>query len=155
MFAPFVSPKAPDVVYRLKVLCLDAADGKVVWETIAHEGKPRTPIHRNNTYASETPVTDGRRLIAYFGNTGLYCYDLAGKPLWSKDLGAYPTQMGWGTGSSPALHDGRVFLQCDNDKSSFLVALDAKTGDEIRRAARQEKSNWSTPYLWKNKLAPS
>jgi len=141
----------PNVVYRWKVLCLDGATGKVLWEQTAHEGKPRTPKHRNNTYASETPVTDGERVVAYFGMTGVYCYDLSGNLLWGKDLGAYPMQMGWGSGSSPVLLGDRVFVQCDNDKASFLVALDKKTGDELWRVAREEKSNWSTPYLWKNK----
>jgi outer membrane protein assembly factor BamB len=110
-FGFFGGVKPPAVVYRWKVLCLDGATGKVLWEQTAHEDKPRTPISRNNTYASETPVTDGERLIAYFGNTGLYCYDLSGKFLWSKDLGAYPMQMSWGTGSSPVLYGDRVFIQ--------------------------------------------
>jgi outer membrane protein assembly factor BamB len=59
--------------------------------------------------------------------------------------------MGWGSGSSPAIHDGRVFIQCDNDKASFLVALDVKSGQEVWRAKRDERSNWSSPYIWKNK----
>jgi outer membrane protein assembly factor BamB len=139
------------VVYRWKVLCLDGATGKVLWERTAHEGKPRIPKQAANTYASETPATDGERVIAYFGMTGVYCYDLSGKLLWSKDLGAYPMQMGQGTGSSPVLDAERVFVQCDNEKASFLVALDKKTGDEVWRVARDEKSNWSTPYLWENK----
>jgi outer membrane protein assembly factor BamB len=141
----------PDVVYRWKVLCLDGASGQIVWEQTAREGKPSIPIHRNNTYASETPVTDGERLIAYFGMTGLYCYDLSGKLLWSRELGSYSTQFGWGTASSPVMEGDRVFVQCDNDKASFLLALDKKTGTELWRVKRDEKSNWSTPYVWKNK----
>ncbi len=152
VLAPIIPPKAPDVMYRYKVFCLSGTDGKILWQATAHEGKPRTPAHRNNTYASETPATDGKHLIVYFGNTGLYCYDLDGKPLWSKDLGAFATLMGWGTGGSPILRDGRVYLQCDNEKSSFLVAFDVKTGDEIWRVDRDEKTNWSTPYFWRNDL---
>jgi outer membrane protein assembly factor BamB len=151
-FPGFGEPSPPpDKIYTWKVMCLDSNTGKVIWEGTAHSGKPRTTVNRNNTYASETPVTDGERVIAYFGNTGLYCYDMSGKPLWSKDLGAYKMQMGWGTGSSPVLHGDRVFIQCDNDEKSFLVALDKKTGDELWRVEREEKSNWSTPYIWKNK----
>jgi len=141
----------PDKIYLWKVICLDTTTGNVLWERTAREGKPRTTANRNNTYASETPVTDGERVIAYFGNTGLYCYDISGNLLWSKNLGAYPMQMGWGTGSSPVLYGDRVFIQCDNDKESFLVALDKKTGDQLWRLDRNEKSNWSTPYIWKNK----
>jgi outer membrane protein assembly factor BamB len=140
----------PNVVYRHKVLCLDGATGKILWQITAHEGKPRIVTHRNNTYASETPVIDGERIIAYFGMTGLFALDLSGKLLWNKDIGAYPMQFGWGTGSSPILYNGRVFLQCDNEKSSFVIALDVKTGNEIWRIDRDEKSNWCSPYIWKN-----
>jgi outer membrane protein assembly factor BamB len=142
----------PEVSYRWKVLCIGAAAGRVVWERDAREGRPKMQIHPNNTYASETPVTDGERLIAYFGMTGVYCYDLSGTLNWSKDLGAYPTQFGWGTGSSPILYGDDVYIQCDNDTASFLVALNKFTGEEIWRVERDEKSNWSTPYIWKNKL---
>jgi outer membrane protein assembly factor BamB len=146
------SQEPPKTEYRWKVLCLDAASGETVWEKVARAGRPTIKIHPNNTYASETPVTDGERVIAYFGMTGVYCYDLDGTLLWEKDLGAFPTQFGWGTGSSPLLHDDFVYIQCDNDKASFLVALDKKTGEQRWRVERNEKSNWSTPYLWTNKL---
>jgi outer membrane protein assembly factor BamB len=157
-FAAFFSgqggfnPKPPTDIYRWKILCLDAATGNVLWEQVAREGPPTMHIHANNTYASETPATDGERVIAYFGMTGVYCYDLAGNLIWQKDLGIYPTQFGWGTGSSPVIFGEYVYIQCDNDKSSFLVALDKKTGDEVWRAERDEKSNWSTPFVWRNKL---
>jgi outer membrane protein assembly factor BamB len=141
----------PDQVYRWMVLCLDSSSGKVLWEQLAHEGKPTIATHRTNTYASETPVTDGRHVYAYFGMTGLYAYDMDGKLAWSKNLGSYPMAMGWGTGSSPALADDRLIVQCDNEKESFLLALDKRTGDEVWRVARDEKSNWSTPFVWKNK----
>jgi outer membrane protein assembly factor BamB len=146
------SQEPPKTVYRWKVLCLDAASGEPVWEKLAREGRPTIKIHANNTYASETPVTDGERIIAYFGMTGIYCYDLDGNLIWEKDLGVFPTQFGWGTGSSPVLHDDLVYIQCDNDKASFLAALDKKTGDGRWRVEREERTNWSTPYLWKNKL---
>jgi outer membrane protein assembly factor BamB len=142
----------PKETYRWRLLCVNAATGRTVWEQIVREGQPTIKIHANNTYASETPITDGERVIAYFGMTGLYCYDLVGNSQWHKDLGVYPTQFGWGTGSSPVLLGDRVFIQCDNDQSSFLVALDKKSGDELWRVNRDEKSNWSTPYIWKNKV---
>lgn len=142
----------PDATFRWQVLCIDVEHGQLLWEQTAREGRPTFHIHPNNTYASETPVTDGERVIAHFGMTGVYCYDLAGQPVWAKELAAYPTQFGWGTGSSPVLWEDRVLLQCDNDQESFLVALDKRTGDELWRIARDEKSNWSTPYLWTNRL---
>lgn len=144
--------RGSDSVYQWKVICLDEQTGKPLWEKVAHEGKPTIGIHRTNTYASETPVTDGERLYVYFGMTGLYCYDLDGKELWKKDLGSYEMQNGWGTGSSPAVDDKRLYIQCDNEEKSFLVALDKTNGNVIWQKDRDEKSNWSTPYIWKNKL---
>jgi outer membrane protein assembly factor BamB len=131
-------------------MCLDRDSGKVLWEQVAHEAKPTLPTHRTNTYASETPIVDGERVYAYFGMTGLFCYDLEGKLLWKKDLGSFPMSNGWGTGSSPALDGDQLFVQCDNEEASFLVALDKKTGNELWRVDREEESNWSTPYVWKN-----
>ena len=142
--------KAPSIDYQWQVHCLDAATGKVLWEQTAYTGKPKTPIHANNTYATETPVTDGERVFAYFGSIGVYCYDFAGKLLWSKDLGSLPMQMDWGTASSPVLHGDLVYIQCDNDKSSFIVALNKNSGDEVWRMPRTERSNWATPFVWKN-----
>lgn len=138
--------------YRWKLLCLDMATGRVLWDQTAYEAKPRVQKHRSNTYASETPATDGELVIAYFGMTGISCYDFNGKRLWSEDLGAYPMLAGWGTGSSPVIHGETVFVQCDNDQSSFLVALDKRTGKELWRKGRDELSNWSSPYLWKNRV---
>ena len=74
-----------------------------------------------------------------------------GKQLWKKDLGAYSTMFGHGTGSSPIIHDGKIYIQCDNEEKSFLVALDKKTGEQKWKADRREKSGWSTPYMWKTK----
>jgi outer membrane protein assembly factor BamB len=141
----------PNVVYQWKVLCLDSQSGQVVWEKLAFEGKPTIPIHNTNTYASETPITDGERVYAYFGMTGLCCYDLTGKELWRKKFDSHPMMMGWGTGSSPVLLGDRVFVQCDNEEKSFIAAFDKKTGEELWRKSRDEKSNWSTPYVWENK----
>ena len=68
------------------MVCLDLKTGKILWEQLAHQGVPATPIHIKNSYASETPVTDGQRVYAYFGNVGVFCYDLDGKPLWTKEI---------------------------------------------------------------------
>src|SRR5204863_4102950 len=110
------------------------------------------PIQQSNTYASETPVTDGERVYAYFGMHGLYCYDFEGNLVWKKDLGSYRTVLGQGPASSPRLDGDRLFLQIDNEEKSFLVALHKKTGDEVWRVSRNEKTNWGSPVIWKNKL---
>lgn len=136
--------------YQWKLVCLDASSGAVLWDQTPYAGKPRFGKHRSNTFASESPATDGEVVIAYFGMTGIAAYDFSGEQLWKQDLGAFPMQAGWGTGSSPVIHGETVFVQCDNEKQSFLVALDKRTGNEQWRKARDEQSNWSTPYLWKN-----
>lgn len=132
------------------VFCFDWQSGKKVWEKQVHEGAPSTSVHLKNTYASETPVTDGERVYAYFGNVGLFCLDLAGKEVWSKKWGQFKTRYGWGTAASPVLHQDRLFIVNDNDDQSFLVALNKKSGEELWRVERDEKSNWATPFAWKN-----
>ena len=127
----------PNAVYHWKVFCLDRGTGKVLWEQLAYEGKPTIGIQPSNTYASQTPVSDGQHVYAYFGMTGIFCFDLDGKPVWSKNLGSYP--VAFGPGSSPALDSDRVYVQCDNDEQSFLVALDKRTGDEVWRVERAGK----------------
>jgi outer membrane protein assembly factor BamB len=148
----FGGGRPPDVPYKFEVYCLDLATGKVLWKQLALEGKPRIPTQPSNTYATETPATDGERVYAYFGMHGLFCYDLDGHLLWKKDLGAYATQMGQGTASSPAADAGRVFVQVDNEERSFLVALDGQTGRELWRADRDEGTTFASPIVWKNKV---
>src|SRR5437899_447600 len=111
------------------VFCFDWQTGRKVWEKQVHEGPPSTPVHLKNSYASETPVTDGQRVYAYFGNVGLFCLDFAGKQVWSQKWGQFKTRYGWGTAASPVLHKDRVFVVNDNDEQSFLVALNKKSGD--------------------------
>ena len=143
---------SPNPVYRFELYCLEKSTGKQLWNRVAFEGAPPIPKHSGNTYASETPVTDGERVYVYFGMIGVYCYDLAGNPVWKKDLGAYRMDGNWGTGSSPVLHGDHLYLQIDSEEESFLVALDSKTGDQHWRVSRNEPSNWSSPIIWKNTL---
>ena len=138
--------------YAWEVLCLDTKTGQVLWRRVARTGRPRTPRHSSNTYATETPVTDGERVYAYFGMTGLFCYDFAGELVWHKDLGNYETRAGWGTSSSPVLYRGMLFLQIDNQERSFLTALDAKSGRELWRVPRDEMTQYSSPIIWENSL---
>jgi outer membrane protein assembly factor BamB len=146
----FGGERATPYPHRWTVFCIDFKSGKILWEKVAHEGVPKEGHHLKNSLASETPVTDGQRIYAYFGNVGLFTYDMEGKLLWKKDLGRYRTALNWGTASSPVLHDDRIFIVDDNEEHSFVVALDAKTGKEIWKRDRDEKSNWATPYIWKN-----
>ncbi len=144
--------KNMNVEHTWKLICLDATSGKVLWSKDAIKSKPRLGTHRDNTYASETPVTDGTSIVAYFGMMGVFCYDLEGKLLWSKDLGNFPMRNDWGTASSPIIHDGLIFLQVDNEQQSFLVALNLATGEEVWRKSREEGSNWGSPIVWTNSM---
>lgn len=143
-------PKPPESPHQWKVLCLDATSGSITWEKTVHEGIPSQPLHVKNSYASETPVTDGERVYAYFGNLGVWCFDFAGREVWSKRFEPHATRFGWGTAASPVLFEGKLYIVDDNDEQSWLAAFDAKTGDELWRVERDEKSNWATPYIWKN-----
>ncbi|MGD0341344.1 MAG: PQQ-binding-like beta-propeller repeat protein [Bacteroidales bacterium] len=139
-------------IYRWEVTCVDLGTGKEIWKQTAFHGSPRTAKQPMNTYANETPVTDGKRICAYFGMIGLYCYDMNGKLLWQSDLGSFKTQNGWGAGSSPVLYQDVIYIQVDNEIHSFIVAIDAATGKEKWKADRVEKTNYSTPFIWKNNV---
>lgn len=141
----------PDVDFRFEVYCLNKNTGVVIWKNTAFLGKPGIKTHRDNTYASETPVTDGKYLYVYFGMRGLYCYDLDGNKIWEKNIGIFPMEADWGTSSSPVLYKDLLILQFDNEENSSVLALDKTNGKEKWRTMRNEISTWSTPYIWKNK----
>ena len=143
--------EAPRTRHQWVLISYDLESGKELWRGEAHAGTPSNPVHIKNTYASETPVTDGERVFAYFGNVGVFCYDLSGRKLWAvTNWPAVKTRYGWGSAASPVLHKERLFIVNDNEDGSFVVALDAKTGRELWRKERDEKSNWATPYIWEN-----
>ena len=120
------------------------------WERLAHRGVPAFPVHAKNSYASATPVTDGQRVYALVANVGLFCFDFQGHPVWSKRFEPRPTRNNWGPGASPVLYQDRIYVVNDNEEQSYLLALDKRTGEEVWRVPRDEKTNWSTPYVWEN-----
>ncbi|HEY7785745.1 MAG TPA: PQQ-binding-like beta-propeller repeat protein [Pyrinomonadaceae bacterium] len=139
-----------DKKHTFKVICLDSETGRVLWEQTAFEGTPYDNRHRKSSYAASTPATDGKHVFAYFGSEGLYAYDMKGKLAWKADLGKLAT-VGMGTGTSPILYENVVLMQCDEDNggSSFIVALDKKTGKEVWRTPRKVQVSWATPMLVK------
>ena len=141
---------APKDEHRAMVYSVDLKTGKIVWEKEVWRGIPSFSRHLKNSFASETPVADDERIYAHFGQFGLFCLDKAGKILWSHKLDPVSTRYGWGTASSPVLHEGRVYFVNDNDTKSYLTALDKKTGALIWKVERDEKTNWATPYVWKH-----
>ena len=142
--------KPADAVHEWRVLSLDLESGKVLWDTEVHEGKPAFAVHIKNSYASETPVTDGKHIYAYFGNQGLYCLDLKGNLVWKKEFDPKRIRFSWGLAASPILHEDKVIIVNDNSGESYMIALDKNTGEELWNVERDEKSNWSTPYIWEN-----
>lgn len=141
----------PDNDYRFEIYCLNRNSGEIIWKDLAYLGKPGIVTHYDNTYASETPVTDGKHVYAYFGMVGLYCYDMEGKKVWEKNIGTFTMQANWGTSSSPILFKDKLIMQFDNEENSQVIALDKLTGEDKWRTKRDEISTWSTPYIWKNK----
>jgi outer membrane protein assembly factor BamB len=113
---------------RLTVLCLNRATGKVLWQSgIAYSGNDLT--HETNPYGSASPVTDGERVIAWFGSAGVFCYDLNGKELWRRDLGKQNHQ--WGYAASPIIRGDLCFLNFGPGERTFLIALDKRTGKTV------------------------
>lgn len=148
-----LADEAEDVSYV--VYALDAKTGAMAWKHEAHKGKPAGGRHRKNTYASETPATDGERVYASFGgNVGIFAYAIgSGELVWKKTWPPQPIYLDFGTASSPIVHNGRVYQLHDNEAASFLTALDAKTGAEVWSVNRSAieargKSGWSTPFIW-------
>ncbi len=148
-----ISPVNEDKVYSFRLLCLNRATGKVEWSVEAHRGVPKIKRHQKASHANSTPATDGEHVLAFFGSEGLFCYDMSGKLEWQRDFGVLDSgyyvvpQAQWGFGSSPVIHDGRVYLQCDVQKDPFIACLDLKDGRELWRTPRNEVPTWSTPAL--------
>ena len=149
--AGFMLGYIPNAVHTWELHCLSAADGKTLWTTKIASMKPLAATNPTNGYATETPATDGERVVVVIGGIGaVFGFDMAGKEVWKAELGVYPTQFNHGAASSPAIDNGRVYLQCDNERKSFLLALDMKTGKEIWRTPRPERTSWCSPIVWKH-----
>ena len=141
-------------VHKWQVLCIDRNTGKVLWTRTAYEGTPKEKRHIKSTYASSTPATDGRIVVALFGSQGLYTFDYSGKQLWSADLGridagAYDSpDYEWGTASSPVIHGNAVIVQVDQQKNSYIAAFDVKSGKRLWKTERDELPSWATPNVY-------
>ena len=143
----------PTDEHRWVLYDIDFQTGKIRWEQAIQSAVPAQPVHQKNSYASETPVTDGERVYVYLGYAGLFAFDMRGKPAWSKPMPVARMRTGWGSASSPVLHEGRVYIVNDNEERPFIAACDARTGTELWRTERPgEGSNWSTPFVWQNAL---
>jgi outer membrane protein assembly factor BamB len=138
---------APGSAQAFQVLAFQRADGKLRWKETLREEFPHEGTHQDGSFASGSAATDGERLYVSFGSRGLYALDLKGKRLWEKDLGLMSIKMGFGEGSSPVVHGDRLVVNWDHEGASFIVALDKKTGKELWRTEREEKTTWATPLV--------
>ncbi len=134
------------------VLCYDKSTGKELWRRTAHRGKPKATRHAKATHANTSVCVAGNRVVAFFGSEGLYCYDLEGNLLWSRDLGVINISkygVGWGFSSSPAIHAGRIAIVCDDPQHPYVAALRLDDGEEVWRVDREGdcERSWGTPLI--------
>lgn len=145
-----------ELVISLMLYCYDLESGKQLWERQMYKGRPAGGRHAKNSFASETPTTDGQRVYVYLNGYGLFAYDFAGNQSWATPLKAYATTRDWGTGASAALYKDRLFVLNDNEEQSFVAAFETRTGKELWRTPRTvqpaRKTGWSTPFVWENRL---
>ncbi len=151
-----IAPVPDEAEHRWMVYCLNKRSGKLLWEREAHRGVPKVKRHTKATHANSTPATDGQYVVAFFGSEGLYCFTMDGELKWKKDFGVLDAgyyvvpQAQWEFGSSPIIHDGKVIVQCDVQKDSFLAALDVKDGNILWKTSRDEVPTWGSPTMYEH-----
>ena len=139
--------RRPDNVHEWYVVSYDRTSAKELWRTKVREGLPHEGSHQHATWASNSPVTDGEHIWAYFGSMGLFKLDLEGTLVWAKDYGLLNKSNAFGDGASPALHGDTLILQRDHQGTSSILAVNKNTGEEIWSKERDEASSWSTPIV--------
>lgn len=133
--------------HGFQVIAVNRHSGKILWQQEVRQAIPHEGAHRSASLASPSPMTDGRRVYASFGSQGLYCLDLKGKRLWSKQLGTMNTKHAHGEGATPVLHDDTLVVNWDHEGESFVVALAAEDGAERWRRRRDEVTSWASPIV--------
>ena len=134
--------------HEFVVLAVDRDTGAILWRRAVRETLPPGAGHVSASLASASPVTDGERVYAFFGSQGLYALRVAdGEVAWSKDFGRLQAKHAHGEGSSPVLHGDTLVVNWDHEGDSFLIALDARTGEQRWRMMRDEVTSWATPIV--------
>ncbi len=153
----FEFPNEVSLHYFLYSIDLDS--GKIKWKREFYAGRPPGGRHRKNSFCSETPVTDGKRIYVYINNLGLFTYDFDGNKGWNTEHESFPTVHDFGTASSPTLVNDLLIYVNDNEKEQFIAAVDKKTGKQVWRTNRSihlqgsdRQTGWATPYIWKHAL---
>ena len=140
---------AAGLEHRFEVIAIHRATGAIAWQRTASVAMPHEGYHGTyGSFASNSPVTDGQRVFAFFGSRGLFAYSPHGELLWQKDFGTKLRMDGaFGEGTAPVLHDGRLLVLFDHLERGFLAVLDAATGRELFRIPRPERHNWAAPFV--------
>jgi outer membrane protein assembly factor BamB len=128
--------------------CIDPKTGKTEWEKDVEPKLPEAPFTgflREHGYASSTPASDGARVYVFFGKTGVFAYDLAGKQVWQADVGSGTDK--WGSGSSPIVYKDKVIVNASIE-SGAVIALDSATGKEAWRI-KDVSTCWVSPVVAK------
>ena len=134
-------------IYKFDLIAIDRSNGEILWQKTLRELVPHEGTHQDATYASNSPVTDGEHVYAYFGSRGLYCVDMMGNVKWEKDIGMMYKRNTFGEGSSPVLYGNTLVIQQDHEGDSFITALDKRTGDVLWKTDRNERTTWSSPII--------
>lgn len=132
------------------VIAINRLSGEILWKRTVNSGRPHESMHETASWASNSPVTDGERVFAYFGSRGLYCLDYDGTVLWQSALSEMHTKHGHGEGSSPALFGNTLVVNWDHEGESFVMAFDKRTGERRWKVPRDEATSWSTPLIVDN-----
>ena len=137
------------VEHKFILLCYDRKTGKLLWEKVAKVAMPHQGHHpQYGSFASNSPITDGKHVIAYFGSRGVYCYTLDGQLVWQKDFPPLRMYNTFGEGAWPMLDGEKLILVLDqHDGDSFLVAFEKSTGRELWRTPRDGRTNWSGAFI--------
>jgi outer membrane protein assembly factor BamB len=141
-------------VHKFVIFAINRHDGKILWQHTVKEEVPAEGHHQMGSWASHSPVTDGKHVYAYFGSRGLYCFDMKGNLKWERDFGQSSKRMNFGEGSSPALYGDKIIVNWDQEGQSFIVALDKKTGKDIWKVDRDEGTSWASPLVVENNGKP-
>lgn len=136
-----------ELIQDFKVIMIDRKTGKIIWEKSVTREMPLEGTHNLGSWASNSPCTDGEFIYAYFGSRGLFCLDFNGNIVWKSDFGQLQKNMSFGEGESPYLYKDQLFIQWDSEDKSFIAAINKKTGNEVWRIERDEKTSWATPLV--------
>lgn len=142
-----MAPNSTDLVHQFSVYSIDKSSGKINWKTVVKEELPAERTHELGSWASNSPITDGENIYAFFGSRGLYCLDFSGKVKWERNFGQMDIVASFGEGSSAAIYKDKIFIQWDHQGQSYMYALNKNTGADVWTDKRDEGTSWATPLV--------